>query len=1007
MPFREDPSLASPVVARVALGGCLTGTGKRLVTSQGQLWLQCWLPGMPEPLWAVERNAKNGTAILTAVRGPDCKLNNRQSRLNRATSVSVCSPSASSAALAVDGSAEDAATADAETAAAAAAAAAQHQREEHEVEQQQRAHDQRLKKRLRVYRVVSALGGSSVPVLSAAGYGGATTATAAAAAPPGGVVELGTLPPNTLLVGGERRLSSKRANPRTLWVQLHRVVMRSQGQLPPRYAAASAAAAAAAGSNDTRGNNNDEDSFFTAHVAGMHDPFAHMYGGWLPESVTGVSASLEEVDGCDATAILERGSDISGVAIGESDEAAMISADETGVDEGGGGGYMGNHGSGEGSSLEDEEGTSEVAGVLDAPSTSTTTGVGGTSSTAAGDRQRRSGGGGGPDFEVKAVEMKAALASSLGHFKRFGSQVSGQVDALASRTSNGFPRSSSSSYSGGGGAGTGGVSNSGSGNGAPNNGLVSFHGSGTPSSSNFNAMAGAEAATATTKETTALFDLARPLGMVLDGLRVCEASEGSQAQGAGVGNGWVIKCVNGVKVATQPELFAKLKEHKDAAASLAEKVTALRAAAEVAMGARQATAAAEFEANAHAARLVQIDKAAATEAVAAAAAAEAGSAATAAAVAGEAHVSEASTEESTAAGSGNGSVDDEDARSPVASHAAAAVAGAALDRAAQARMAAVAATEAAADAANAAADAELAAEGANREAEAATAAAKAANRVELTFLIPANHPLHAGSAAPTAGAAHTASTAAPAATLAATPGAVIAPPPTTSGQVSFPAPPSAEHAGSPHASVAKSPNDQNTAEPLTSNTAGVRDATARALLAAAEAEAAAKAAQLQEEDSLDALLSPQRHLHSKNNSNSSSGGGGGKDGEINNNSSSGGGDDELEDEDSAVFLAAQLDARRVAREAAARAQAAQHEADELKRMQEEAVREEEYVASTELLLFFLRVQENLKEYCDVAMRFIFFLVAVHVHHPSSTVRSGGQCARSQRSCRCSESISRS
>ena len=153
LPFREDPSLASPVVARVALGGCLSGTGKRLVTSQGHLWLQCWLPGMPEPLWAVERNAKNGTAILTAVRGPDRKLIHRHARANQASSSGGASSNDAPAALgdaASDNMLDSASPAlpeDAINSDAGAAAAASVQQEEQELEQQQqmqRAHDQRL-----------------------------------------------------------------------------------------------------------------------------------------------------------------------------------------------------------------------------------------------------------------------------------------------------------------------------------------------------------------------------------------------------------------------------------------------------------------------------------------------------------------------------------------------------------------------------------------------------------------------------------------------------------------------------------------------------------------------------------------------------------------------------------------------------------------------------------------------------------------------------------------------
>lgn len=69
LPFREDPSLGSPVVGRLPLGGVLRG-GQRLVTKEGQAWAQCWLPiaaggdqGQDQPVWAVERNAKDGPRV--------------------------------------------------------------------------------------------------------------------------------------------------------------------------------------------------------------------------------------------------------------------------------------------------------------------------------------------------------------------------------------------------------------------------------------------------------------------------------------------------------------------------------------------------------------------------------------------------------------------------------------------------------------------------------------------------------------------------------------------------------------------------------------------------------------------------------------------------------------------------------------------------------------------------------------------------------------------------------
>ena len=66
LPFRDEPSLESAVVARLPLGGCVRGV-TRTVTKGGQLWAQCIVPGHDEPLWAVERNARDGTTILQRI----------------------------------------------------------------------------------------------------------------------------------------------------------------------------------------------------------------------------------------------------------------------------------------------------------------------------------------------------------------------------------------------------------------------------------------------------------------------------------------------------------------------------------------------------------------------------------------------------------------------------------------------------------------------------------------------------------------------------------------------------------------------------------------------------------------------------------------------------------------------------------------------------------------------------------------------------------------------------
>uniref|UniRef100_A0A7S2SIP2 GH29D-like beta-sandwich domain-containing protein n=1 Tax=Rhizochromulina marina TaxID=1034831 RepID=A0A7S2SIP2_9STRA len=69
LPFREDPILQSRVLARLPLGSCIRGL-RRLVTKESQLWAHCYLPGQSEPLWAVERNARDGSPILLRVRPP-------------------------------------------------------------------------------------------------------------------------------------------------------------------------------------------------------------------------------------------------------------------------------------------------------------------------------------------------------------------------------------------------------------------------------------------------------------------------------------------------------------------------------------------------------------------------------------------------------------------------------------------------------------------------------------------------------------------------------------------------------------------------------------------------------------------------------------------------------------------------------------------------------------------------------------------------------------------------
>jgi hypothetical protein len=75
LPFREDPSLKSPILERLPLGSCVPGV-RRLVSKQGNLWAHCMIPSRDEPLWAVERNAKDGSPILLRVRPPsdDCEI---------------------------------------------------------------------------------------------------------------------------------------------------------------------------------------------------------------------------------------------------------------------------------------------------------------------------------------------------------------------------------------------------------------------------------------------------------------------------------------------------------------------------------------------------------------------------------------------------------------------------------------------------------------------------------------------------------------------------------------------------------------------------------------------------------------------------------------------------------------------------------------------------------------------------------------------------------------------